>query len=59
MKTGIETAMVYRGKQIPQWKMKNLKDVPDALIDHVFHNEFKENLLTIEQLNDLDTAHLH
>ena len=56
MKTGIETAMVFRGKQTPRWRMENVEDVPDQLVDYVFHNEFRENVLTLDQLRDLDTT---
>ena len=56
MKTGIETAMVYRGKQKPRWRMPTVEDVPDSLVDYVFDHEFAENILTIKQLTDTDTS---
>ena len=59
MKIGIETAMVYRGKRKPQWGMKTLEEVPDDVVDYIFHNNFKENTLTLKQLTDLDTTSLY
>mgnify|MGYP007114501632 CR=1 FL=1 len=56
MKTGIETAMVYRGKQKPRWRMPTVEDVPDSLVDYVFDHEFGENVLTMKQLRDTDTS---
>jgi hypothetical protein len=56
MKTGIETAMVYRGKQKPRWRMPTIEDVPDSLVDYVFDHEFGENVLTMKQLRDTDTS---
>ena len=32
MKAGIEAAMVYRGKKMPEWKMKTPEDVPDSSV---------------------------
>ena len=54
MREGIENVMVYRGKKKANWKMKTLDDVPDSLVDFMFTNQFKEQILTLEQLRNLD-----
>ena len=56
MKAGIEAAMVYRGKKMPDWKMKSPEDVPDSLVDFMFEHSFKEQILTMDQLQDLDVT---
>ena len=56
MKAGIEAAMVYRGKKMPDWKMKSPEDVPDSLVDFMFEHTFKEQILTLDQLQDLDVT---
>ena len=56
MKIGIETVMVFRGKKTPRWRMQAVEDVPDHLVEYVFENEFRENVMTLDQLRDLDTT---
>lgn len=55
MRAGIENVMVYRGKRKADWKMRKLEEVPDSLVNFMFENEFKEQILTLEQLRELDT----
>ena len=55
MRSGIENVMVYRGKRKADWKMRRVEDVPDSLVNFMFENEFKEQILTLDQLRDLDT----
>ena len=55
MRAGIENVMVYRGKRTADWRMRRLEDVPDSLVDFMFENEFKEQILTLDQLRELDT----
>ena len=56
MKAGIEAAMVYRGKRRPDWRMNSAEDVPDSLVDFMFEHTFKEQILTLDQLEDLDVT---
>ena len=49
------TVQVYRGKKRPAWAMRSLDQVPDTLVDFMFQNEFKEQILTMDQLRDLNT----
>ena len=55
MRAGIENMMVFRGKRRPDWAMRSLDQVPDSLVDFMFENQFKEQLLTMDQLKDLNT----
>ena len=55
MKRGIQAALLSGGKKVPDWKMKSLADVPEDLVSFCFTNEFKEGILTMEQLTDLNT----
>ena len=55
MREGIENVMVYRGKKKANWKMRTVDDVPDSLVDFMFNNTFKEQILTLDQLRDLNT----
>ena len=55
MREGIENVMVYRGKKKANWKMRTVDDVPDSLVDFMFNNTFKEQILTLGQLRDLNT----
>ena len=54
MREGIENVMVHRGKKMAAWKMKKLEDVPDSLVDFMFENQFKEQILTLDQIRELD-----
>ena len=56
MRAGIENMMVFRGKRRPDWAMRSLDQVPDSLVDFMFENTFKEQILTLEQLRDRDTS---
>ena len=55
MRAGIENVMVYRGKRKADWRMRKVEDVPDSLVNFMFENQFKEQILTMAQLRDLDT----
>ena len=55
MREGIENVMVYRGKKKAPWRMRTVEDVPDSLVDFMFNNTFKEQILTLDQLRDLNT----
>ena len=55
MREGIENVMVYRGKKKANWKMRTVDDVSDSLVDFMFNNTFKEQILTLDQLRDLNT----
>jgi len=54
MREGIENVMVHRGKKMAAWKMKKLEDVPDSLVDFMFENRFKEQILTLDQIRELN-----
>ena len=56
MKAGIETALVYRGQKMPNWRMSRAEDVPDSLVDFIFEHKFKEQILTLDQLQDMDVT---
>ena len=56
MKAGIENALVYRGQAVPDWRMSKAEDVPDSLVDFIFDHRFKEQILTLDQLQDKDVS---
>ena len=55
MKRGIEAALLSGGKKKPDWKMKTLADVPEDLVEFCFQNDFKEGIMTLDQLTDRNT----
>lgn len=59
MKRGIEAALLCPGKPRPKWNIKELNNVPDDLISEVFLKEFKENILTLEQISDRNTQNAY
>ena len=55
MKRGIEAALLFGQKRKPDWEMKTVDDVPEDLVEFCFKNDFKEGILTLEQLRDRNT----
>lgn len=53
---GIEAALLSGGKASPRWNMATLGEVPAEMVDHCFNHDFKEGMLTMEQLLDMDTS---